>query len=105
VSQILVLNSQSVDFSGMANPRAKGRIENLKPFKKAVSGNPGGRRKPRKPEEVIEAALDETQLVIIEDLREAAKRLTGKAWRLRGENARHSGTVPDNLPRQTEPSA
>jgi hypothetical protein len=68
-------------FSGMANLHAKGRIENLKPFKKGVSGNPTGRRKPRKPEDVIKAALDEAQVIIIEDLREAAKRLTHKALR------------------------
>jgi hypothetical protein len=65
----------------MANPHATGRIENLRPFPKGVSGNPGGRRKPREPQDVIEAAYKEAEVIIVDDIREAAKRLTGKALR------------------------
>jgi hypothetical protein len=77
-AQILALNGRAVDFNRMANPHAKGRIENLRPFPKGKSGNPGSRRKPREPQDVIEAAYKEAEVIIIEDIREAVKRLTGK---------------------------
>jgi hypothetical protein len=58
----------------MAN--SKGCVENLKPFKKGLSGNPTGQRKLRSPEQVIERSFHKAERIIIEDLREAAKRLT-----------------------------
>jgi hypothetical protein len=61
----------------MAN--SKGCVENLKPFKKGLSGNPTGQRKLRSPEQVIERSFHKAERIIIEDLREAAKRLTDKA--------------------------
>jgi hypothetical protein len=56
---------------------------NLRPFQKGQCGNPKGRgaKKPREPQDVIEAAYKEAEVIIIEDIREAAKRLTGKALR------------------------
>jgi hypothetical protein len=56
---------------------------NLRPFQKGQCGNPKGRgaKKPREPQDVIEAAYREAEVIIIEDIREAAKRLTGKALR------------------------
>jgi hypothetical protein len=91
VEQILVLNSQSVDFSGMANMHSKGHVENLKHFKKGVSGNPGGRPKARDPEEIIEKAVRKANVAIIEDLREAAKLLTAEAL----ETVRAALNAPD----------
>jgi hypothetical protein len=63
----------------VTNPNAKGRVENLCQFRKGQSGNTSGKAKPKKPEDVIKAAYDEAQDLIVADLCEAARRLTRKA--------------------------
>jgi hypothetical protein len=56
---------------------------NLRPFQKGQCGNPKGRgvKKRREPQNVIEAAFKEVEVIIVEDIREAARKLTGKAIR------------------------
>jgi hypothetical protein len=56
-------------------------LANLKRYPKGITGNPKGRtpRARQKPEKISAKAIEKAERTIIEDLREAAKRLTDKA--------------------------
>jgi hypothetical protein len=68
-------------------------LANLKRYPKGTTGNPKGRtpQAQRDPRKIIEKAIEKAEIVIIEDLREAAKLLTAEAL----ETVRAALNAPD----------